>query len=236
VKATRGGYDGRGQVQVQKPTEAAAAWKDLGATECVVEKELAIAAEISVLVARRPSGEMAVHPPALNHHVDRILEYSVLPAPIDEKIATHAADIARALAQKLSLEGLLVVEFFVTKDDDLLVNELAPRPHNTFHGTEIGCLTSQFEQAVRAVCNLPLGSTELLRPVAIHNLLGDLWTKNQMPPFERALGLAGVRVHLYGKREARPGRKMGHLSATGRTPEDAIELVRKAAAVLKAPC
>ena len=232
VKASRGGYDGRGQVEIASPSEAAAAWKDLAAEECVVEKELAIEDEISILVARSPKGEMALHPPALNHHENRILEYSVMPAPMDAKLASDAGEIAKAMASKLSLEGLLVVEFFVTKDKQLLVNELAPRPHNTFHGTEIGCMTSQFEQLVRAVCNLPLGSTDVLRPVAIHNLLGDLWVDGQIPPFEKALALRGVRVHLYGKREARPGRKMGHLSATGATPEEAVALVRKAAAIL----
>jgi 5-(carboxyamino)imidazole ribonucleotide synthase len=231
VKATHGGYDGRGQVQIASPREAASAWKELGAPRAVVEKALAIEAEISILVARRPSGEMAVHPPALNHHVRRILEYSVMPAPIDPKLAARAAEIARGMAKKLDLEGLLVVELFVTQDRELFVNELAPRPHNTFHGTEIGCLTSQFEQAVRAVCDLPLGSTKLIRPVAIHNLLGDLWKKHP-PAFERALALPGVRVHLYGKREARPGRKMGHLSATGRTAQEAIALVKRASAVL----
>lgn len=231
VKASRGGYDGRGQAEIESSKDALAAWKDLAAEECVVEKALSIAAEISILVARRPNGDMALHPPALNHHENRILEYSVMPAPMAPRLQMEAAEIASAAASKLALEGLLVVEFFVTGDGQLLVNELAPRPHNTFHGSEIGCMTSQFEQAVRAVCDLPLGSTDVLRPVAIHNLLGDLW-KEGAPAFERALSLSGVRVHLYGKREARPGRKMGHLSATGRTPEEAVALVRKAAASL----
>jgi len=231
AKVTRGGYDGRGQAQIAGPKDAARAWKSLAAQECIVERALEIAHEISILVARNPSGEMAVHPPALNHHVRRILEYSVMPAPVDAAFAKRASEIARAMAQKLKLEGLLVVEFFITHDGELLVNELAPRPHNTFHGTEIGCATSQFEQAVRAVCDLPLGSTELVRPVAIHNLLGDLWNK-RAPSFERALALPGVRVHLYGKREARPARKMGHLSASGATAKDAITLVKRASRVI----
>jgi 5-(carboxyamino)imidazole ribonucleotide synthase len=219
-------------VQIASAKDAACAWKDLQAEECIVEKALPIAAEISILVARRPNGDMVAHPPALNHHENRILEYSVMPAPMSPKLASQAAEIAHAAAGKLALEGLLVVEFFVTEGGELLVNELAPRPHNTFHGTEIGCMTSQFEQAVRAVCDLPLGSTDVLRPVAIHNLLGDLWAGGRTPAFERALSLSGVRVHLYGKREARPGRKMGHLSATGRTAEEAVALVQKAAAAL----
>ena len=234
VKATRGGYDGRGQVEIASHEEAARAWKELGAEECVVEKALSIGAEISVLVERRPSGQMAVHPPALNHHTDRILEYSVIPAPISERLAKRAADIARDDARKLEVEGLLVVELFLTEDGELLVNELAPRPHNTFHGTEIGCPTSQFEQAVRAICDLPLGSTELVRPVAIYNLLGDLW-KARPPSFERALTIPGVRLHLYGKRDARPGRKMGHLSAAAATPEEAVALVKLARAELASP-
>ena len=225
VKASHGGYDGRGQVFVAAPAMAKAAWEGLKCRAAVVESALDLEAEISILVARRPSGETAVFPPSLNHHTDRILEYSVMPAPISAKIAKRAVEIARGIAEALKLEGLLVVEFFITTDGELLVNELAPRPHNTFHGTEVGCLTSQFEQAVRAVCDLPLGSTELIRPVAIYNLLGDLWTNDAPPAFERALALPGVRVHLYGKREARPGRKMGHLSAVGRTAKHAIERV-----------
>jgi 5-(carboxyamino)imidazole ribonucleotide synthase len=170
---------------------------------------------------------MAVHPPALNHHVDRILEYSVIPAPVSERLANMAADIAKSAARALGVEGLLVVELFLTDDGELLVNELAPRPHNTFHGTEIGCPTSQFEQVVRAICDLPLGSTELVRPVAIYNLLGDLW-RPRTPAFERALAVPGVRLHLYGKRDARPGRKMGHLSAAAATPGEAVALVKRA--------
>jgi 5-(carboxyamino)imidazole ribonucleotide synthase len=169
----------------------------------------------------------------LNHHEERILAYSVMPAPIPKKLAKQATELAREAAQKLGLVGLLVVEFFLLEDDTLLVNELAPRPHNTFHGTEVGCLTSQFEQAVRAVCDLPLGSVEITRPVAIYNLLGDLWEGQLVPPFDRALALPGVRVHLYGKREARPGRKMGHLSAVGRTPEEAIRRVKAARRALQ---
>ena len=228
VKASHGGYDGRGQVFVTHADKAEAAWFELRDRKVVVEKALPIAAEISILVARRPSGETAVYAPSLNHHEDRILAYSVMPAPIPKRLAREATEIAREAAKKLGLVGLLVVEFFLLDDDTLLVNELAPRPHNTFHGTEVGCLTSQFEQAVRAVCDLPLGSTEITRPVAIYNLLGDLWEGQRVPPFDRALALPGVRVHLYGKREARPGRKMGHLSAVGPTPEIAIRRVKAA--------
>jgi 5-(carboxyamino)imidazole ribonucleotide synthase len=129
------------------------------------------------------------------------------------------------IAEALEVEGLLAVECFVTADGRLLVNELAPRPHNSYHGSEVACVTSQFEQMVRAVCDLPLGSVEVVRPAAIVNLLGDLWRGDAAPAFDAALEVPGVRLHLYGKRAARPGRKMGHLSATGRTPEEALGAV-----------
>jgi 5-(carboxyamino)imidazole ribonucleotide synthase len=233
VKASHGGYDGRGQAFVAAPDMAAAAWADLSCKAAVVEHALDLKQEVSILVARRPSGQTAVFPPSQNHHEDRILVYSVMPAPIPKRLAKQAEEIARGLAEALSLEGLLVVEFFVTRDGELLVNELAPRPHNTFHGTEVGCVTSQFEQAVRAICDLPLGSTESTRPVAIYNLLGDLWAGGEAPAFDRALALPGVRVHLYGKREARPGRKMGHLTALGKTPAAAIDLAMRAKKALE---
>ena len=143
-------------------------------------------------------------------------------------MANTAESIARDIAVALGVEGLLVVEFFLTRDGQLLVNELAPRPHNTFHTTEVACATSQFEQLTRAVCDLPLGSTEILRPAAIVNLLGDLWEGERSPPFDKALEISGVQVHLYGKRVARPGRKMGHLSAIGATPEEALKKVQEA--------
>jgi 5-(carboxyamino)imidazole ribonucleotide synthase len=230
VKAARGGYDGRGQHFLTAPEMAEVAWTELGGEPCVVERAVSIAHELSVLVARSPSGEVVVYPPSLNHHQDRILEHCVFPAPIPPRLTKRVAQIARKIAEAMHVVGLLVVEFFVTKRGELLVNELAPRPHNTFHGTEVACLTSQFEQAVRAVCDLPLA-------VAIYNLLGDLWLAADArpegaPAFDRALALPGVRVHLYGKREARPGRKMGHLSAVGKTPKEAVALVKKARGVL----
>lgn len=237
VKAARGGYDGRGQFFLTAPEMAEAAWTELGGHPCVVERALEIDAEVSILVARSPSGETAVYPPSLNHHEERILEHCVIPAPISPKIAKRATHIAREIADAIEVIGLLVVEFFITKGGKLLVNELAPRPHNTFHGTEVGCLTSQFEQAVRAVCDLPLGSTEPVRSVAVYNLLGELWHSSDASPrgspaFDRALALPGVRVHLYGKREARAGRKMGHISAAAKTPKAAVALVKKARALL----
>lgn len=231
VKAARGGYDGRGQVQTTSPKDAAAAWTDLAAQACVVERALEIEAELSVMVARSPSGQIAVYPPALNHHESRVLAWSVLPAPVAPALVARATEIARSVAEALRIEGLLCVELFVVAGD-LVVNELAPRPHNSYHASVVGSATSQFEQHIRAICDLPLGSVETIRPAAIHNLLGDDWIGGAAPPFERALELPGVRLHLYGKSIARPGRKMGHLSASASTAEDAVALVRRAKALL----
>jgi 5-(carboxyamino)imidazole ribonucleotide synthase len=228
VKSATGGYDGRGQVRVADAQAASPAWKTLGGGECVVERALDIHAEVSVLVARRPGGETAVYPPARNHHEAGILDWSVLPGLDDARLCAQATELGRSLAEKLNVVGLLVVEMFLTTDGQLLVNELAPRPHNTFHSTEVGSSTSQFEQAVRAICDLPLGSVDVIRPAAIVNLLGEVWLRDQPPAFARALALPGVGLHLYGKRVARPGRKMGHLSATGDSPDEAVRRVLKA--------
>ncbi|HEX8824255.1 MAG TPA: 5-(carboxyamino)imidazole ribonucleotide synthase [Archangium sp.] len=234
VKSCEGGYDGRGQYQVTSAAEAPQAWRGLGQSPVVVEAALDLESELSMLVARAPNGEVAVYPPAYNHHEERILDWSLLPGHVPPKVATQAADIVRTMSAALQVEGLLVVELFLLKDGRLLVNELAPRPHNSFHTTEVACLTSQFEQAVRAVCNLPLGSVEVVRPAAIVNLLGDLWLRDGGPRFERVLAMPGVRLHLYGKREARKGRKMGHLSAVGTTPEEAVARVKAAREALGA--
>lgn len=228
VKSCAGGYDGRGQVHVQGGN-AAGAWQELGEAPVVVEKALPLVAELSVLVARRPSGEIAVYPPALNHHEHRILAWSVIPAPLPRHVLKEAGEIARGVADAMKVEGLLVIELFLLPDDRLLVNELAPRPHNSFHSTEIACPTSQFEQHVRAVCDLPLGEVAVVRPAAIVNLLGDLWLGATPPDVAGALSLPHVRLHLYGKRVPRAGRKMGHLSASGATPEEAVALVQEAA-------
>jgi 5-(carboxyamino)imidazole ribonucleotide synthase len=232
VKSCEGGYDGRGQVPVKDAMEAPQAWRELGERAVVAEAALDLQAELSVLVARSPRGETVVYPPAYNHHEERILAWSLLPGPLPLEVTVKAAEIARDMANALQIEGLLVVEMFLLKDGRLLVNELAPRPHNSFHATEVACLTSQFEQAVRAVCNLPLGSVEVVRPAAIVNLLGDLWLREGGPRFEQVLAMPGVRLHLYGKRDARKGRKMGHLSAVGNTPEDALARVKAASQAL----
>jgi len=228
-KSAHGGYDGRGQVRVDSANGAAAAWEALGAVPCLVEQFLDIEVEISMQVARRPAVPVTaprpvIFPPALNFHTAGILDWSVLPAAVSSDVVTHAETVASGIAEGLGIEGLLAVELFVLRDGRLLVNELAPRPHNTFHATERSCATSQFEQLVRAVCGLPLGSPELLRPAAIANLLGDLWTDGT-PDFAAAMEVPSVRLHLYGKATARPGRKMGHLSAVGATGDEALERV-----------
>jgi 5-(carboxyamino)imidazole ribonucleotide synthase len=228
VKSCHGGYDGRGQVEVRSAQEAEGAWVALGEKPCVVEAELTLQTELSVMVARRPSGEVVVFPPALNHHEERILAWSVIPGPLPGHVVEKAMDLARTIAGGMHLEGLLAIEMFLLPDGELLVNELAPRPHNSFHATERACHTSQFEQAVRAVCDLPLGSTEVVTPTAIANLLGDLWLGERPPDFDAALRIPGVRLHLYGKSDARPGRKMGHLSAVGSTPDEAVRKARLA--------
>ncbi|HWR16701.1 MAG TPA: 5-(carboxyamino)imidazole ribonucleotide synthase [Terriglobales bacterium] len=228
AKAAFGGYDGRGQFEITSPTQAAEAWDALHAPLVVAEKTLDLECEVSMMVARRPSGQTMVFPPAMNYHEQRILAWSVTPAPVSERITKDASEIANEIARKIEIEGLLAIEMFVTTDGRLLVNELAPRPHNSFHATQRACVTSQFEQLMRAVCDLPLGSVELLRPAAIANLLGDLWLEGSHPDFESALAIPGVRLHLYEKHTPRPGRKMGHLSAIGDTVEEALDRVKHA--------
>ena len=224
AKVTFGGYDGRGQARISSREDAVHAWTELGEVPCVVERAVPLAAELSVMVARRPGGEIAVYPPALNHAADRVLDWSVIPAPVEPAVAREAERIAREMAVALDVEGLLAIELFLDTSGRVLVNELAPRPHNTFHHTQAACLTSQFDQLVRAVCDLPLGATDVLRPSACANLLGDLWA-NGTPDFEGALAIPGVQIHLYGKGEGRPGRKMGHINASGATTDDAVSHV-----------
>lgn len=232
VKAAQGGYDGRGQAVLHSAVDSHKAWLYLSAEICVAEKSLDIEYEISVMAARSPGGAIAIFPPALNHHTDRILDWSVIPAPIPAQLAEQAQSLARAIAEKMNVVGLLAVEMFVLRNGKLLVNELAPRPHNSYHASERACVTSQFEQVVRAVCNLPLGSVEVQKPAAIVNLLGDLWLKNRHLRFAEALAVPGVRLHLYEKTVPKTGRKMGHLSATGETPQEAVDRVKKAKAIL----
>jgi 5-(carboxyamino)imidazole ribonucleotide synthase len=238
VKSARGGYDGRSQAKVgfREGPDAAEAWKLLGGRPCVAEKALELDREISVMVARSPNGEVKSFASAMNHHENQILVWSVIPSSVSAEIEARAQAIAREIAEGFELEGLLAVEMFLTKSGELLVNELAPRPHNSYHASERACVTSQFEQAVRAVCDLPLGDVSIVQPAAIVNLLGDVWLDEQgqlrEPRFDRALSVRGVRVHLYEKQQPRKGRKMGHLSGVGDTPEEAVERVLEAKSLL----
>ncbi|HSI06245.1 MAG TPA: ATP-grasp domain-containing protein, partial [Myxococcota bacterium] len=225
AKAAHGGYDGRGQMELASADEAVAAWDELKAESVVCEFALDLDKEISVLVARSAGGEIAVYPVAHNHHEKRILAWSVIPAEIPEELATKAQDLARGIADGLKIVGLLAVEMFLTKTGELLVNELAPRPHNSYHASDSACVTSQFEQVIRAVCGLPLGSVATVRPSAIANILGDAWEKGE-PKFERALAIPNLKLSLYGK-QPKPGRKMGHLTASAETSEDAVAVVRR---------
>lgn len=222
AKSTHGGYDGRGQVRLSEPEQGEAAWNALGGHACLVEQHVAIAYEISVLVARSASGQVEVYPPSRNHHTSGILTWAVVPAVISDAMTQRAQALARSIAERLGIVGVLAVECFVTRDNTLLVNELAPRPHNTYHHSERGLATSQFEQLVRAICDLPLGDPHLHAPSAIVNLLGDVWLQQQPPQIEAALAVESVRLHLYGKTGARAGRKMGHLSAIGTNAQDAL--------------
>jgi 5-(carboxyamino)imidazole ribonucleotide synthase len=212
------------------------AWEALGEGPGVVEKAVDLEREISVMVARSPSGEVKVFPAAWNHHENQILVWSVIPAAIPAELEARARAIASEIADTFNLEGLLAVEMFVTKAGELLVNELAPRPHNSYHQSERACVTGQFEQAIRAVCDLPLGDVEVVQPAAIVNLLGDLWLNPDGTPrevrFDKALAVPGVRLHLYEKRKPRKGRKMGHLSAVGKTADEAVEAVLMAKVAL----
>jgi 5-(carboxyamino)imidazole ribonucleotide synthase len=234
LKIGRGGYDGRGQARIGYGAPAqshsiAEAWKAIGARPAVAEQALELDCEISVMAARSPSGEVVTYPAARNHHENQILAWSVLPAGVSAEIESRAESLAAEIITKLDIEGLLCAEIFVTRSGEVLINELAPRPHNSYHQSERGCVTSQFEQLVRAVCNLPLGDTSLITPAAIVNLLGDVWLDKE-PDFAAAMAVPGVRLHIYEKHTPRAGRKMGHLSATGATAEEALARVLEAKA------
>lgn len=241
VKSATGGYDGRGQAKLgfdgPAPEDAIRnAWTELGRDVCVAERAVDLREEVSVMVARSPSGQVKAYPTASNHHENQILEWSVIPASLEPALEMQARKIAEEIADTFQLEGLLAVEMFVTRDGELLVNECAPRPHNSYHGSVRACVTGQFEQAIRAACDLPLGDVDLVQPCAIANLLGEVWLNEdgteKQPRFDAALAVPGVRLHLYEKLKPRKGRKMGHLSAVGATPEEARERVLEAKAKL----
>ena len=230
VKRTQGGYDGRSQVRVERPDQAHLAMEQLNGPS-VAEQELQLRLELSVLVARSPQGSVVAHPPAANWHDDGVLQFSLFPAPIPAALARKATELAKVLSVDLDVKGLLAVELFVTPAGRLLVNELSPRPHNTFHAAGAACATGQFEQFVRAICGLPLGSTETLGASVLVNLLGDLWLGPQLQ-LEAALAIPGVSLHLYGK-EPRPLRKVGHLTVCGATAAQALSRAEAAVAFLE---
>ena len=227
LKTARLGYDGKGQAVVHSLPETEAAFERFGAVPCVLERKLDLTLEVSVVLARGDDGTVVPFPAGENVHVNGILDTTTVPARIPAGLARDATALAVQVAERLEYVGVLGVEMFVTAPGQLWVNEIAPRPHNTGHYTLDACATDQFEQQVRAVCGLPLGSGELLRPAAMANLLGELWSPRE-PSWERALAIPGVSLHLYGKREARPGRKMGHLTALADTPTLALERVEAA--------
>ncbi|MDR3517007.1 MAG: 5-(carboxyamino)imidazole ribonucleotide synthase [Azospirillaceae bacterium] len=207
LKSTRMGYDGKGQVRLDPGCDVAAAWRAMGSDAGIVEGLVDFVAEISVIVARTEAGQMASYPPVENRHQHHILSQTLVPAAITPALAATAVSMAERLAAALQVVGLLAVEMFVTGDGRVLVNELAPRPHNSGHWTIDAAATSQFEQLVRAVCGLPLGSVAVLAPAVMENLIGD-----QVDQWAAILAEPGARLHLYGKAEARPGRKMGHVT------------------------
>jgi 5-(carboxyamino)imidazole ribonucleotide synthase len=224
IKSAAFGYDGKGQHKIARPNEIERVWNALEGREALVEKFVSLQAEISVIAARGLDGIVAEYPPFENRHSNHILDVTTAPALIPAPVATRAREIARAILEAMDYVGVLCVEFFVTTDGELLVNELAPRPHNSGHLTFDAAVTSQFEQQVRAICGLPLGSTELLKPAAMANLLGDLWAEGE-PNWAAACRFPDVKLHLYGKTQPRPGRKMGLLTATARSVAEAQDIV-----------
>jgi len=236
LKTATFGYDGKGQVAITKTDEVAPAWETLGRRECILEAFVDLECEISVIGARGvrgAGGEWSHFGPIENAHRRHILDVSVAPANVTGSTARLAIDATRCVMDALDYVGILCIEFFVARDGRLLVNELAPRPHNSGHLTFDACRTSQFEQQVRAICGLPLGAPDLLQPAAMANLLGDLWERGE-PNWAAALSFPAVKLHLYGKTTARAGRKMGHLTALAPTPLEARDIVLRARAGLNA--
>jgi 5-(carboxyamino)imidazole ribonucleotide synthase len=227
LKTAAFGYDGKGQVAVSQATALPGAWESLGRQESILEAFIDLEREISVIGARAVDGSWSHFGPIDNAHRNHILDVSVAPSTVATSLATQAVEVTRAVMEALEFIGLLCVEFFVSTDGRLLINELAPRPHNSGHLTFDACRTSQFEQQLRAVCGLPLGSPELLQPAAMANLLGDLWSAGE-PNWAKALRIPEVKLHLYGKTTARPGRKMGHLTVLAPKSADARHAVIKA--------
>ncbi|KND58878.1 Phosphoribosylaminoimidazole carboxylase ATPase subunit [Candidatus Paraburkholderia schumanniana] len=239
LKTARLGYDGKGQVSVRNVQEVRTAYASLSGVPCVLEKRMPLKYEVSVLIARGTDGKSAVFPLAQNVHVGGILAKTVVPAPdASDALVAQAQDAALTIAAKLGYVGVLCVEFFVLEDGSLIANEMAPRPHNSGHYTVDACVTSQFEQQVRAMTGMPLGDTRQHSPAAMLNLLGDIWfdgDKARPPAWPEVAALPSARLHLYGKEEARRGRKMGHINFTAATLEEARTAARDCARMLHIP-
>ena len=231
LKTASFGYDGKGQHRLTSPLDIEPVWALVGHQPAILEKVVDFSLEFSVVAARGLDGGFAHYGAIENVHRNHILDVSVAPARMPEAAVTEAVAVTRAIMDELAYVGVLCVEFFLTADGRILVNEIAPRPHNSGHLTVDASITSQFEQQVRAICGLPLGATTLLRPAAMANLLGDVWAKGE-PKWDAALAVPDVKLHLYGKSDPRPGRKMGHLTAMADTTAQAIQHVLAARDVL----
>ena len=227
LKTAGFGYDGKGQAKVRAHSDLDEAFATMDGREAILEAFVAFEKEFSVVCARDHAGNFAHYGVIENEHANHILDVSFAPGLVSESVFNEAVDIARDIAETFGYVGTMCVEFFLTTDGKVLVNEIAPRPHNSGHLTFGPCASSQFEQQVRAVCGLPLGSTEFFRPAAMANLLGEVW-QNGEPNWAAALNDRSVKLHLYGKADAKPGRKMGHLTATAGTAADAATAVRAA--------
>ncbi len=233
VKSARLGYDGKGQLRVRVPADVPAAFDAMGSAPCVLERFVSLASEVSVIVARDDSGEAVAWPVAENLHRDGILDVSIMPARVPAELAAKALDTAATIAAKLDYCGVLCVEMFVAGDGALLVNEIAPRPHNSGHWSIDACVTSQFEQQARVLAGLPLGATRAHGPAVMVNLLGDVWFADaaarepREPDWSRVLRHPQAKLHLYGKAEARRGRKMGHVTCLAPTLADALATARE---------
>jgi len=225
LKVARFGYDGKGQARVNTREEARAAFREFDGQPCVLEGFVKLECEVSVVLARSDAGECALFPVAENRHENGILDVSIVPARVPQSLAHQACEMARDVANKLGYVGVMAVEFLVA-DGRLMVNEIAPRPHNSGHYTLDACVTDQFEQQVRALCGLPLGDTRLLSPVAMVNILGDRW-QNGGPHWNTLLAHPNIKLHLYGKQTARPGRKMGHFNVLDADPDAALRLAEQ---------
>jgi 5-(carboxyamino)imidazole ribonucleotide synthase len=226
VKTADFGYDGKGQVKVRDEAGVTVAAAAFAGRACVIEQWIDFACEVSVVMARSAKAAIRVFPLAENIHTNHILDFSIVPARVAPEVTAAAEKMARLVAEKIGLVGVMGVELFVTRDGQVLVNELAPRTHNSGHYTLDACAVSQFEQQVRAICGLPLGDTRLLAPIVMVNILGEAWTGGE-PKWDVLLAEPAVRLHLYGKAEPRPGRKMGHFTVTARDADMALGFAQK---------